>query len=489
MPADRTRGIKRTVSEGAQPLTWATPVEATKAAQSIAFAPNLTPVTFNDPPPTVDASGEPSLFPTQSSTESSTGRRPGHGKKKPEDHIPRPPNAFILFRSSFIKSQHVSTEVETNHSTLSKIIGLTWQNMPHDERQVWHAKAKKAQEDHRRKFPQYAFRPTHAKNKGGTAEKRKVREVEPKDLKRCAKIAELLVEGKKGKELDEAILEFDKHHIREVVTRFEAPITARAYRRSSSAPVDDAQSKLPFLSSAPSHHRKRSSSTQPQLLQQLSPVPSSLPEHPVPVPSPASLDFYGESPSPSASSHSEYSMSMHSHQHDLDPYMFSMPFEHAVSPAPSDYQNIHYPQHQQNDARVCTPSLSVDTSFCSAGAGDWTRSSSPYSSLPATPQAYSAPANFAHGHHEDPFGFNSFSLDAYSHQAQESQTTYGSHCGGAYAASMHGYADSSVGPLDPSLFAQGNQGQQEFDFDPARAGLAPTDEDLSAFMVSLGRSF
>ncbi|KAI0027326.1 high mobility group box domain-containing protein, partial [Vararia minispora EC-137] len=74
-------------------------------------------------------------------------------------HIPRPPNAFILFRSSFIKSNHISSEVEGDHSTLSKIIGLTWQNMPDEERKFWHGKAKAAQEDHKRKFPNYAFRP------------------------------------------------------------------------------------------------------------------------------------------------------------------------------------------------------------------------------------------------------------------------------------------------------------------------------------------
>lgn len=129
--------------------------------------------------------------------------------------------------------------------------------MPHDERQVWHAKAKKALEEHRKKWPQYAFRPSHTKAKGGT-EKRKVREVEPKDMKRCAKIAELLVEGKKGVELDAAIQEFDRTHVPEIVTRFEAPITAGSYRRSSSAPIDDSQSK----SSSPYRHL-RSASSQP----------------------------------------------------------------------------------------------------------------------------------------------------------------------------------------------------------------------------------
>ena len=244
---------------GAQ-LTWTIPAEPV-SHQSIAFAPNVTPVTFNDPPHAAGATSEPSLFPTNPSE--CPPRRSTHSRKRGEDHIPRPPNAFILFRSSFIKSQHVSSEVETNHSTLSKIIGLTWQNMPHEERQIWHAKAKKALEEHRKKWPQYAFRPSHSKAKGGV-EKRKVREVEPKDLKRCAKIAELLVEGKKGAELDAAIQEFDRTHVPEIVTRFETPITARSFRRSSSAPIDDDKLKQPFIiPSSPSSRRMRSTSSQP----------------------------------------------------------------------------------------------------------------------------------------------------------------------------------------------------------------------------------
>lgn len=51
--------------------------------------------------------------------------RRGHDEKTHRTHIPRPPNAFILFRSSFIRSKHVPGKVEGNHSTLSKIIGLS----------------------------------------------------------------------------------------------------------------------------------------------------------------------------------------------------------------------------------------------------------------------------------------------------------------------------------------------------------------------------
>jgi hypothetical protein len=197
--------------------------------------------------------------------------RTRHSRKQPDGHIPRPPNAFILFRSSFIRSQRVSPDVETSHSTLSKIIGLTWQNLPADERRVWHAKARQAVEEHRRQFPQYAFRPSHRRTRGGDAEKdkekdgkRKVREHVVDDPTRCAKIAELLGEGKHGRILDAAMQEFDRQRRPSVVARFEPPITATAYRRASSAPAPDTEPPLAFLCSTPIvTQRRRSSSSGP----------------------------------------------------------------------------------------------------------------------------------------------------------------------------------------------------------------------------------
>jgi hypothetical protein len=256
-------------------LTWTDTLESLSASQQIAFAPAVTPGTFTEEHFVDSTESLPSLFP--STPDGTVSRKPGHGKKKAEDHIPRPPNAFILFRSSFIKSRHVSTEVETNHSTLSKIIGLTWQNMPHEERQFWHSKAKLAQAEHKRKFPDYAFRPSHVRSKGGstTAEKRKVREVGPKDMKRCAKIAQLLVEGKRGADLQAAVEEFDKNHVPIIVTRFDTPITARSFRRSVSEPAPDTDPSAPaFLRPDPkvSSRRLRATSSQPDMAHLSSPV-------------------------------------------------------------------------------------------------------------------------------------------------------------------------------------------------------------------------
>lgn len=240
-----------------------TPSPSSSVAMSpsggIAFAQNVTPGTFNDIlPPLVDAPpSESLLFPEgiiDAPEASTSSRKPSHSRKKPDSYIPRPPNAFILFRSAFIRSRNVSTKVETNHSTLSKIIGMTWQNLPEDERQVWHRKAKQAEADHRAKFPQYAFKPMHSRKAGGA--KRRVREVGPKDHVRCAKIADFLVQGLKGKALDAAIKEFDKTHVPEIVTRFEAPITEASFTR----PAATIQQERP-RSSGPRKSRSASSAS------------------------------------------------------------------------------------------------------------------------------------------------------------------------------------------------------------------------------------
>ncbi|EJF56787.1 hypothetical protein DICSQDRAFT_93113 [Dichomitus squalens LYAD-421 SS1] len=399
MPAERVRHAKRNAAQD-PPLTSTLSVDPSAAATSIAFAPNVTPGTFNDPPSPTESNAESLLFPA--SEGGTATRRAAHAKKKPENHIPRPPNAFILFRSSFIKNQHVSSEVETNHSTLSKIIGLTWQNLPHEERQIWHAKAKVALDEHKRKFPQYAFRPLHTKGKTPT-EKRKVREVEPKDLKRCAKIAQLLIEGKKGADLDAAIQEFDKNHVPEVVTRFEAPITARHYRRSSSAPAPDTEHSHPPSvkqeeEASPPSTRKakaRSSSSQPE-------ASRSSPAYECSTPSPPSeadteSDFYS-SPSSPFSPTTIYSLPPTNPSFDFSTFSFdsadATPAMSFQACDPLDQRNTYevYTQDSQESYVSATEMfdprcLTVDTSFMDTDS--WTTSSSPLSSIPGTPQTYS----------------------------------------------------------------------------------------------------
>lgn len=97
------------------------------ASMTFTFAANMTPIAYGtdqnalEVPPEVMAPRsfiyspppDPELEPTTTS----------HSKKKDASYIPRPPNAFILFRSHFIKAQHIPEKIEGNHSALSKIIG------------------------------------------------------------------------------------------------------------------------------------------------------------------------------------------------------------------------------------------------------------------------------------------------------------------------------------------------------------------------------
>lgn len=94
---------------------------------SFTFATEPSPMSYDEPiffvstgpppPPTMfimSPPSSPSLGPTRTNSKD---------KRKGATHIPRPPNAFILFRSSFIKAQHITDKIEGNHSSLSKIIG------------------------------------------------------------------------------------------------------------------------------------------------------------------------------------------------------------------------------------------------------------------------------------------------------------------------------------------------------------------------------
>jgi len=450
MPAERSKATKR--GEDVPQLVWTIPVEPTslEADGFTTFSSCPSAVTFDDgPPPLVDPS-DFILFPP-SSYDCPPPRKPAHSKKKPEDHIPRPPNAFILFRSSFIKGQHVPTEVETNHSTLSKIIGLTWKNLPNDERLFWHAKAKAALDEHKRKFPQYAFRPSQTRNKGA-AEKRKVREVGPKDHKRCAKIAELLVEGKKGQELDEAVQEFDKHHVPEVVTRFETPITARMYRRSSSVPVID--------SSENSKRRKsRSASTQPAT--PAAPSVKSLPLLETKAEAQAADAFMSTfdqycAPSPS------FDFDTFSFDNHSSPVSAYSPYDPlSQPPSPMDSGDMLFNAVSSEPAN-----LSINTSFL--GLDDWNCPSpqSADSSMPATPSFMGSPSRDAYGS----YALQSFE-DTLAKSFGEDFRAYPNSCDSQFSGVYQ--------PDSPSVYPSFEQGFC------SQVHMVNQDHDFSAFMASL----
>ncbi|KIJ95889.1 hypothetical protein K443DRAFT_11068 [Laccaria amethystina LaAM-08-1] len=229
-------------------------VDNPAASMTYTFFTDMTPMSFTNPDPPQASTSAVQLH-SRISPPASPNTLPAphpntrpHGKRRDASYIPRPPNAFILFRSSFIRSEQVPGKVEGNHSTLSKIIGMYWKSLSREERESWEAKAVVAQAEHRKKYPDWRFRPganAMAKLKikdGGTVIRRRSARSRTKDPpddgdggagdeaedsakgrdkgkrkaqtkgkeeSRCEKIANLLVEGKKGADLEKAVKQWE----------------------------------------------------------------------------------------------------------------------------------------------------------------------------------------------------------------------------------------------------------------------------------------
>ena len=77
-----------------------------------------------------------------------------------QPRIPRPPNAFMLFRSDFLKRGVIPDNVERRQQNLSRIAGEMWNLLDPVEKEKWHGEAARALAEHQRKNPGYKFTPS-----------------------------------------------------------------------------------------------------------------------------------------------------------------------------------------------------------------------------------------------------------------------------------------------------------------------------------------
>ena len=83
-----------------------------------------------------------------------------HSRKQPNGHIPRPRNAFILFRCDFVAQKKIPASVEPDHRNISRIVGRIWKAMSDEDRRPWIEEAKREREKHKRLYPQYRYSPS-----------------------------------------------------------------------------------------------------------------------------------------------------------------------------------------------------------------------------------------------------------------------------------------------------------------------------------------
>ncbi|KAG1757936.1 hypothetical protein EDB19DRAFT_1901424 [Suillus lakei] len=170
--------------------------------------------------------------------------RSSHSRKKEEGHIPRPPNAFIVFRSCLWSNEDFRS-LESDHRNVSRIAGERWRNLSDDEKEPFVQMAKEAKALHAKMYPNYKYSPSHRTVAGP---KRKGRRNSDEEKTKCDIIATLLQKGVEGSALAHAMAHVKSEDEDEiaptpiippqapiVVPRALPPIQSREHRRKKVA--------------------------------------------------------------------------------------------------------------------------------------------------------------------------------------------------------------------------------------------------------------
>ncbi|PIL36972.1 transcription factor [Ganoderma sinense ZZ0214-1] len=73
--------------------------------------------------------------------------------------IPRPANAFMLYRSWLLKSGQIPPNIEKRQQHISRVAGECWNLLSKEDQQTWHDKAEEVKREHGKKYPEWKFAP------------------------------------------------------------------------------------------------------------------------------------------------------------------------------------------------------------------------------------------------------------------------------------------------------------------------------------------
>ncbi|KAF8461460.1 hypothetical protein JB92DRAFT_2616927, partial [Gautieria morchelliformis] len=74
-------------------------------------------------------------------------------------HVPRPPNAFILFRSHFCETPYPSAPAGYPADVVPRRRQVVGVHVP-EEKKPWHDEARKVKDEHKLRYPEFQYRPT-----------------------------------------------------------------------------------------------------------------------------------------------------------------------------------------------------------------------------------------------------------------------------------------------------------------------------------------
>lgn len=215
-----------------------------------------------------------------------------HGRKRKEGHIPRPPNAFMIYRSHMWSQRKITSALERDHRNISKIVGHCWNELDDIQRAPYKAMADEAKRRHAELYPDYKYAPLSRREK---APKRKVKADTGSEEARCKTVAALLGRGVQGVALENEMARLSlKAVTADAMDGNESDYTPRKPRKASRSSFS-----RPFTTRRRSGPVKKAKSRR-QIKREVSDTHNNI-ETPVHAPTPDSVPAIENSPSPAES--------------------------------------------------------------------------------------------------------------------------------------------------------------------------------------------
>ncbi|KAK7064654.1 HMG box domain-containing protein [Favolaschia claudopus] len=101
--------------------------------------------------------------------------RTAHSRRRSEDHIPRPPNPFICFRSEYCEKNKLRGAAEIrDHREVSRLAGVAWRALSLPEKKKYEDIAREKKSIHAQMYPGYSYTPGPRPGMKGQGKRRRV---------------------------------------------------------------------------------------------------------------------------------------------------------------------------------------------------------------------------------------------------------------------------------------------------------------------------
>ncbi|KAH8834930.1 hypothetical protein DL96DRAFT_1701944 [Flagelloscypha sp. PMI_526] len=89
--------------------------------------------------------------------------------------IPRPPNAFLIYRSEFWQIEKAKSDNgERSHREISKLAGASWKTLSEDDQRPYRLRAAEIKLEHKKQYPGYVYNPNRTGGRASTTRTKQV---------------------------------------------------------------------------------------------------------------------------------------------------------------------------------------------------------------------------------------------------------------------------------------------------------------------------